>query len=847
MRAVKDRRMPRTAPKKRLRGSLPATQLSLAGHIDFYGWDSHTEGWFVSGWSSAQATEQNKTKIAAHFQNGAIVNQEHVAGFYRRDDLPEQGVGFLVFLKDATSSRPGLAFLEFNFDRTAARISAKPTTPLLSGAELRSRLAGLVGDLFLPDRYDPGCPFFIAKRLHEIEYLRTFNLIDERYYIAHSQHFFEKTPDDLLEHFYDIGYQNGVGPNQYFDCGWYLQTHPDVAARRMNPLYHYAKWGEAEGRRPSVLFDPIFYREKYRLHDDMCALSHYLEHRKNGRYSPIAEFDVDFYLRDGHSIGVGGIDPFEHYLLQGYKEGRKPSRTFVAGGRRHQASGENPLVQYLMAQQQRRPIPVGQGQPLAPCRPAGGGVALDTVFVSPTGRCFISGWLEPAEAAPVREIGLYREGALVGWTANAACCRRPEAEARFPASGPNLPGFWAVVSLDRPVDAGTGLQISIAAADREHRCTAGVASVTDVRLRHIALEHLANAQYYGEPTIEAFFQLDNGVAQSLIDLNTDIVTRTVSGSYRMRFGARRGSYDATIIVCLYGKPEFLTLQAALFSQCPGYDRYEFIYVLNSPELCQILAKDAAIASRTYGVAITLIILPDNAGFGAANNVAAAAAETDRLIFVNPDVLPRDPQWPQRHAAMVEDLPAEQVRLFGASLYYDDGSLMHGGMYIDLDGGFSTRGGTMMRRDVLRVEHYGKGLPADFVPYLASRPVPAVTGAFISLERGWFERLGGFSPNYIFGHYEDVDLCLRSLEAGTPAWVHDLPFWHLESRGSTQERAHIGGRLVNRWLMTSTWGELVTRELNGRNPARFAEPARASSAPISETVIPLIAQRRAGAR
>jgi GT2 family glycosyltransferase len=445
----------------------------------------------------------------------------------------------------------------------------------------------------------------------------------------------------------------------------------------------------------------------------------------------------------------------------------------------------------------------------------------DAVFVSPDRRCFVSGWIESPAAVPVRQIGIFRGAELLGTSANVARCRRSEAEERFPEAAPRLAGFWAVLELEQAVAPGTRLGISTTGDPERWSLPHAAVGVSAARLRDIALDHLGNAKYCGEPTVEAFFQLDDGGARSLIDLNRGIVAAIVDGGYRMRFGARRPSYEGTVVVCLYGKPEFLMVQAALFSQCPGYDRYEFIYVSNSPELAETLTKDAAIASRIYGVAITLIVLPGNAGFGAANNAAAAAAETDRLLLVNPDVLPRDPQWPRRHAEMVHNLPAEQVRLFGTVLYYDDGSLMHGGMYVDVDGGFSIRGGRMIWRDVLRVEHYGKGAPPETSALRAARPVPAVTGAFMSVDRGWFEKLGGFSADYIYGHYEDVDLCLRSLQAGTPVWLHDLPFWHLESRGSLQSAAHVGGRLVNRWLLTTTWADLAKTALNGPDAARFA--------------------------
>src|SRR5262249_59446764 len=111
----------------------------------------------------------------------------------------------------------------------------------------------------------------------------------------------------------------------------------------------------------------------------------------------------------------------------------------------------------------------------------------------------------------------------------------------------------------------------------------------------------------------------------------------------------------------------------------GIEDYEFIYVCNSPELAEPLLRDARIASSAYDVDQTLIILPGNAGFGAANNAAVNFAQTDRVLIVNPDVFPYDPDWAAKHTEVVEQLPRPQTSLFGVPLYYDDGSLMHGRM------------------------------------------------------------------------------------------------------------------------------------------------------------------------
>jgi GT2 family glycosyltransferase len=296
-----------------------------------------------------------------------------------------------------------------------------------------------------------------------------------------------------------------------------------------------------------------------------------------------------------------------------------------------------------------------------------------------------------------------------------------------------------------------------------------------------------------------------------------------------RFGRKDAQYDGSIIVCLYGRAEFLFLQAALYSATPGMDRYELIYVSNSPELAETLLREARAAALIYGVDITVVLLSGNAGFGAANNAAARYARSDRIMIVNPDVLPMDDGWAERHSQLIKTAPQDQTRIFGAALYYDDGSLMHGGMFFEQDSGVSLDQGRHRVCQLVRVEHYGKGSPAELDDFTRPRPVPAVTGAFISCERGWFEHLGGFTEDYVFGHYEDADLCLKSLKAGSRVWMQDLKLWHLEGKGSTRLPVHEGGSLVNRWLFSATWSETINANLLGPRPSHPALDPRAKPA------------------
>ena len=160
-----------------------------------------------------------------------------------------------------------------------------------------------------------------------------------------------------------------------------------------------------------------------------------------------------------------------------------------------------------------------------------------------------------------------------------------------------------------------------------------------------------------------------------------------------------------------------------------------------------------------------------------------------------------------------------------------------------------------QRRMIRVEHYGKGAPAWATQFSTPRAVPAVTGAFMSIDRAWFEKLGGFSEEYMFGSYEDADLCLKSLQAGVPAWVHNIRMWHLEGKGSRRLPQHEGGTMLNRWSFSRKWESIIVPNMVGRAPrhpllTRGGEPApipAAATTPRKPVTEPVLApQKRASA-
>ena len=131
---------------------------------------------------------------------------------------------------------------------------------------------------------------------------------------------------DLFEHFMEVGWREGRDPGPAFGVGEYLAANPDVAAAGINPFEHYVLTGRAEGRPPRI-----------------------------PERSPLVRdaFDVDYYLSTNPDVTVD-IDPLDHFLASGWREGRDPSPTFslahyltanpdVAG------AGINPFVHYVLS------------------------------------------------------------------------------------------------------------------------------------------------------------------------------------------------------------------------------------------------------------------------------------------------------------------------------------------------------------------------------------------------------------------------------------------------------------------------------------------------------------------
>jgi GT2 family glycosyltransferase len=109
-------------------------------------------------------------------------------------------------------------------------------------------------------------------------------------------------------------------------------------------------------------------------------------------------------------------------------------------------------------------------------------------------------------------------------------------------------------------------------------------------------------------------------------------------------------------------------------------------------------------------------------------------------------------------------------------------------------------------------------------------VPGVTGAAMLLPRAVFERVDGFTEDYVIGDYEDSDLCLKIRSEGLV--IHYEPaaeLHHFERRSIELHAGYVqtAASAYNRRLHTERWSTAMDRlmaDFAGREPTPIADLA-----------------------
>jgi O-antigen biosynthesis protein len=175
------------------------------------------------------------------------------------------------------------------------------------------------------------------------------------------------------------------------------------------------------------------------------------------------------------------------------------------------------------------------------------------------------------------------------------------------------------------------------------------------------------------------------------------------------------------------------------------------------------------------------------------NAGASAAASPFLVFLNNDTTIMNGDWLERlkaHAARPD------VGAVGAKLLFPSGAVQHAGVTIGLHG---------------LSGHFEAGSdPADpgvFGRLGRAHQVSAVTGACLMIQRDRFMNAGGFDELGFPIDLNDIDLCLRLLEAGyRNVLVGDCTIVHHES--ASRGRSAADAYPNERRLFKSRWAHML---------------------------------------
>jgi glycosyltransferase involved in cell wall biosynthesis len=131
-------------------------------------------------------------------------------------------------------------------------------------------------------------------------------------------------------HFLLAGWRQKRDPAPWFSVDSYLTAYPDVRAACLNPFVHFIDWGRTEGRQPNrevrkviePLFDSQYYLEQRPPLGGLEPIEHFIAFGWREGFNPCRKFSVDYYLRLYPDVAKARCNPLYHYAMFGRNEGR---------------------------------------------------------------------------------------------------------------------------------------------------------------------------------------------------------------------------------------------------------------------------------------------------------------------------------------------------------------------------------------------------------------------------------------------------------------------------------------------------------------------------------------------
>jgi O-antigen biosynthesis protein len=263
-------------------------------------------------------------------------------------------------------------------------------------------------------------------------------------------------------------------------------------------------------------------------------------------------------------------------------------------------------------------------------------------------------------------------------------------------------------------------------------------------------------------------------------------TRPDEPAPRVRRAISGGSPLVSIIIPTRDREAMLRNCIDSIERATRYRNYEILVIDNRSIAPDALAYLASLKHR-------VLRYEHDFNYSAINNLAVQAARGEAIVLLNNDTEVISPDWLEE---MLGHLHQNGVGVVGAKLLYGDGRVQHAGVAVGPGG---------------CADHMHLGLERDAPGYcyraVVAQEVSAVTGACLMTWKSLYQRLGGLDEKELAVSFNDVDYCLRVLEAGQRViFTPHAQLYHLESasrgRGRSDEQQARETREAN--VMRRRW-------------------------------------------
>ncbi len=650
--------------------------------------------------------------------------------------------------------------------------------------ELNDKLRSSVDELNMfndDDSYEVITP---EDYMEAITIIRENNLFDEEYYNNQYPWIADGT-SNLFNHYLTEGYKEGRDPSSTFNTKYYISRSNFLQNNDVNPLIHYAIYGIKENKLTNYDFTP---------EEIKSAISEI----KTNNF-----FDEDYYYKQHPALKKSDLDPFKHYLIEGYKSNLNPNEEFdTLYYKEAYLNGNdiNPLIHYMLRGLRSNSITTHKELTEAELNEC-----IDVIYDSNTFDVEYYMSQNPGLKGDTRELIKHyvQYGAFHYKNPNKVFDTKFYREENKEVLPTTLNPYYHYLTEGSVEERKPSLTKTQADEKLNHEKLlneyADVVESSELFDEEFYLETYDDVKYtlkrpayhyvsrgyiegknpsryfdnnyylykYPEVREAEICPLYHYITEGRDQGNRckQFLTEADKKDYEtaieqdvLSYGYTKYDEDApliSIILLNRNGVDFLEKLLGGFNEKTDYPNYELIIIDNdsSDESVEIIKK--------YKTEIPIILIENkiNKSYADANNDAVSLAKGQYLLFLNNDIELLD-GW--LNHLIDTALTHEDVGAIGARLVYPDSTeflskshksykLQHTGKH------FKGRDGYIQPYDRDNAKSY---LFND----TETEKIAAVSSAVLLIEKAKYEEVGGFDAEYRYG-FEDVDLCLKLNKQG----------------------------------------------------------------------------------